>query len=64
MKEPYWHANRPRLPHPTRPAQVLSRRVVGYKDDVPQYEAQIRCDDNKTRVFVSGPEGRWVRKGA
>lgn len=63
MKRSYWHRNRPQYPDRTRPAEILTRRITHYADGTPQYEAQARCDDGKTRTFVSGPEGRWVRSG-
>lgn len=51
-----------RRPDPTRPAAILDRRITHYVADVPQYEAEARCDDGKVRAFVSGPDGRWVRR--
>lgn len=58
-----WNSNR-RLLDPTRPARIVSRRVIceGSQVREPQYEAEIVCDDNKVRTFVSSPDGRWVRK--
>jgi hypothetical protein len=49
---------------PTRAAEILSSRVItpGSQTSAPQIEAVCRCDDGKTRIFVSGPDGRWVRK--
>lgn len=59
-----FHSNRPRRPDPERPAIVVSRRVLvlGLQGVPPIEEAEIVCDDGQRRTFVSGPEGRWVRR--
>ena len=60
-----WRRNAPIRPDRTRPARVLETRILtpGRQGIAPRCEARIVCDDNKIRTFVSGPEGRWVRKG-
>lgn len=59
-----WRAKHPRKADPTRPAVVVSRKVIveGTQGVPPIEEAVIVCDDGKRRTFVSGPEGRWVKR--
>lgn len=48
-----------------RPAQVIESHITVERDaddHAPQREAQIRCGDGELRVFVSGPDGRWILK--
>lgn len=54
--------NRPLAPIPDRPAVVVSRTLVGYRDGIPLYEALCICDDLERRTFVSGADGMLRRK--
>jgi hypothetical protein len=58
------HSNRPARPTPTRPARIVSRRVLtaGRQGELATYAVEAVCDDLQVRAFVER-DGVLRRKG-